>query len=149
MPQDDLMDLVTGFKRCTNGGLMFAVSGGRISEGIDFPDRELEIAIIAGIPFPKPSARMRALQHYYELKFGKGWDYVVKAPTTRKLQQSIGRLIRSETDRGVAVILDKRCIHFAPHIRPSLTADPVADIRSFFTPPEKKGIIQAITSALS
>ena len=135
MPQDDLMSIVSGFKKCENGGLMLAVSGGRISEGIDFPDRELEIAIIAGIPYPKPCARTRALQHYYELKFGRGWDYVVKAPATRKMLQSIGRLIRSETDRGAALILDKRVIHFKPHINGKATKHPVKELESFFEKP--------------
>jgi DNA excision repair protein ERCC-2 len=132
MAQDDLMDVVSGFKKCENGGLLLAVSGGRISEGIDFPDKELEIAIIVGIPYPKPSARTRALQHYYELKFGKGWDYVVKAPATRKMLQSIGRLIRSETDRGAALILDKRALHFKPLIDSHPSDDPVSEIRAFF-----------------
>lgn len=132
MAQDDLMEIVSGFKRCENGALLLAVSGGRISEGIDFPDRELEIAVIVGIPYPKPSARTRALQHYYEVKFGKGWDYVVKAPAMRKMLQSIGRLIRSETDRGVALILDKRALHFRPLIDAGAVADPIGEIRKFF-----------------
>ncbi|MDH4123653.1 MAG: ATP-dependent DNA helicase [Thermoplasmata archaeon] len=133
MPQDDLMTIVDNFKKCEEGGLMLAVSGGRISEGIDFPDRELEIAVVAGIPYPKPTARTRALQHYYDLKFGKGWEYVVKASATRKTLQSIGRLLRSETDRGVAVILDKRIIHFKPFINARSTKNPVEDISDFFS----------------
>jgi len=142
MPQDDLMSIVTDFKKCENGGMILAVSGGRISEGVDFPDRELEIAIIVGIPYPKPSARTRALQHYYELKFGKGWDYVVKAPATRKMLQSIGRLIRSETDVGVALILDRRAIHFSPHIRATATREPIAEMRAFFEGRKKSGKIR-------
>jgi len=133
MPQDDLMEAVGKFKSTSGGALLLAVAGGRISEGIDFPDRELEIAILAGIPYPKPTARARALQHFYEVKFGKGWDYVVKAPATRKMLQSIGRLIRSESDRGVALILDKRASQFRPHIPAVPTRDPAEDMRSFFT----------------
>jgi len=132
MPQGDLMDIVGEFKRSPNGALMLAVAGGRVAEGIDFPDRELEIAILVGIPYPKPNARTRALQHFYEVKFGKGWDYVVKAPATRKMLQGIGRLIRSESDRGVALILDKRAVHFRPHISAVPTKDPVGDMKSFF-----------------
>jgi DNA excision repair protein ERCC-2 len=132
MPQDDLMEIVGRFKDSIDGALLLAVSGGRISEGIDFPDRELEIAILVGIPYPKPTARARALQHFYEVKFGKGWDYVVKAPATRKMLQSIGRLIRSETDRGVAIILDKRAVHLKPYISAVLSKDPVGEMKEFF-----------------
>jgi len=121
MSQSDLMDLVTDFKACGvrkgNGAALFSVMGGRISEGMDFPAEQLEIAVIVGIPYPKPTARQRGLQKYYDLKFGKGWEYTVKAPAARKLLQSIGRLIRDENDRGVAVILDKRAIRFKQYIK--------------------------------
>ena len=90
--------------------------GGRISEGIDFPDKELQVALLAGIPFPKPTAKQRALLHYYEMKFGKGWEYTVKVPASRKMLQAIGRLIRNETDVGVAFILDKRAKQFDDRI---------------------------------
>ena len=121
MSQSDLMDLVTNFKSCGvengSGAALFSVMGGRISEGMDFPAEQLEIAVIVGIPYPKPTARQRGLQKYYDLKFGKGWEYTVNAPAARKLLQSIGRLIRDENDKGVAVILDKRATRFSQYIR--------------------------------
>jgi len=131
LAQADIMVRVEEFKR--KGGIFFSVIGGRLSEGMDFPADILEIVILEGIPYPKPTARQRALQHYYEVRFGKGWEFTVKAPTTRKLLQSIGRLIRTEKDVGVALILDKRAVHFREDI-PDLkeTEDPVTDIRSFF-----------------
>ena len=120
MSQSNLMDLVTSFKSCgvenDSGAALFSVMGGRISEGMDFPAEQLEIAVIVGIPYPKPTARQRGLQKYYDLKFGKGWEYTVNAPAARKLLQSIGRLIRDENDRGVAVILDKRAPRFKQYI---------------------------------
>ena len=121
MSQSDLMDLVTSFKSCGlengSGAALFSVMGGRISEGMDFPAEQLEIAVIVGIPYPKPTARQRGLQKYYDFKFGKGWEYTVNAPAARKLLQSIGRLIRDENDRGVAGILDKRAPRFSKYIR--------------------------------
>lgn len=121
MSQSELMDLVTDFKSCGNGdgdgAALFSVMGGRISEGMDFPSEQLEIAVIIGIPYPKPTARQRGLQRYYDLKFGKGWEYTVQAPAARKLLQAIGRLIRNEHDRGVAVILDKRAPRFHQYMR--------------------------------
>jgi len=120
MSQSDLMDLVTNFKSCGiqngSGAALFSVMGGRISEGMDFPAEQLEIGVIVGIPYPKPTARQRGLQKYYDMKFGKGWEYTVNAPAARKLLQSIGRLIRDENDRGVAVILDKRAPRFSRYI---------------------------------
>lgn len=132
MGQDELMLTVEKFKSM-KGGVFFSVAGGRISEGLDFPAEQLEIVAVIGIPYPKPTARQRALEYYYDMKFGKGWEYTVKAPTVRKVLQCIGRLIRSETDRGVAVIFDKRAVHFKEYIEGlKPTEDSVRDTKRFF-----------------
>jgi DNA excision repair protein ERCC-2 len=132
MAQNELMEEVGLFKGSENGAVLFAVMGGRISEGIDFPDRELEAAIVAGIPYPKPTAKQRALLHYYEVKFGRGWEYTVKAPVTRKLLQAIGRLIRTESDIGVAVILDRRAAQFSDRLEVTRSELAVNDVLNFF-----------------
>lgn len=136
MSQCALMDLISEFKECgedfDNSATLFSVMGGRISEGMDFPAKQLEIAILVGIPYPKPTARQRSLQHYYDLKFRKGWEYTVEAPAARKLLQSIGRLIRDEKDRGVAVILDKRAPRFKKYIKDLCRSnDLLFDIKNF------------------
>jgi DNA excision repair protein ERCC-2 len=134
MPQSELMETVEKFKGSADeGAVLFAVMGGRISEGIDFPDRELEAAIIAGIPYPKPTAKQRALLHYYEVKFGRGWEYTVKAPVTRKLLQAIGRLIRMETDVGVAIVLDRRATQFSDRLDSVSSEFVVNDVLNFFS----------------
>ena len=121
MSQSELMGIVSEFKESgykeDSAATMFSVMGGRISEGVDFPSKELEIAILVGIPYPKPTARQRGLQNYYDIKFRKGWEYTVEAPTARKLLQSIGRLIRKEDDRGVAIILDRRAPRFKRYMK--------------------------------
>jgi DNA excision repair protein ERCC-2 len=132
MTQEELMATVHDFK-LGKGSVMFAVMGGRISEGIDFPDRELEIAVLVGIPFPKPTARQKSLLNYYDVKFGKGWEYTVRAPTVRKMMQSIGRLLRRETDRGVALVLDRRMIQFKADIPEARAAgELLPEIEEFF-----------------
>jgi DNA excision repair protein ERCC-2 len=107
MSQPDLMNVFENF-RTSDGGVLFCVTGGRISEGLDFPDKSLELVVIIGIPYPKPTAKLRALRRYYDIRFGDGMAFTSTIPTVRKMRQSIGRLIRSETDRGVAIILDRR-----------------------------------------
>lgn len=133
MAQLELMDVVTRFKKSTEDGqVLFAVMGGRISEGIDFPEDELELAMVVGIPYPRPTAKQRALLHYYELKFHKGWEYTVKGPAIRKLQQAIGRLIRTERDVGAALVLDRRICQFADRLEVVATEHPLQDIQQFF-----------------
>jgi DNA excision repair protein ERCC-2 len=114
--------MVDSFKR-SGDGVLFAVSGGRISEGIDFPGKELEMAILVGMPFSRPGAKQNALIRYYDIRSGNGWEHAVISPATRKMRQAIGRLIRSESDIGAAVILDKRAAAY-----PLLASRPSSDI---------------------
>ena len=112
---------------------VFTVIGGRISEGMDFPDNTLDVVVIVGIPYPRPTAQNHALINYYDVKLGDGygWEIAVAAPTARKLLQTIGRLIRSEDDCGVAVILDERAVHFKKEIDMKFTEAPAEDIKKF------------------
>ena len=131
MPQEELMEVFDSF-RTSEGSVLFCVTGGRISEGLDFPDKSLELAVLIGIPYPKPTAKMRAMTRYYDAKFGDGRLYVSIIPAYMKMRQSIGRLIRSETDSGVAVILDRRAASLRD-ISPMLCGDIPAAVTSFFS----------------
>lgn len=90
--------------RSTPGAVLFAVAS--FWEGCDVPGEALSCVIIDRIPFPPPSdllhqARCDAL--------GKDWFRRLNLPyATTKLKQGVGRLIRSETDRGLLVLLDPR-----------------------------------------
>lgn len=123
MDQEELMAMLARFKAKALpsseprvGRVLLAVIGGRLSEGIDFPDQALEVVLIAGIPYPKPTARTKSLVDFFETKFGRGWEYAVEVPTTRRLLQAIGRAIRGPTDIGAAVVFDYRAGQFADRI---------------------------------
>lgn len=127
MAQDELMAMLDNFKRPRGsaaeprvGRVLLAVMGGRLSEGIDFPDEALEVVVVAGIPYPKPTARTKSLVDFFEAKFGRGWEYAVEVPTARKLAQAAGRAIRGPDDIGAAAILDYRAGQFTARI-PGLT----------------------------
>ena len=129
MTQSEHAGMLNEFRR--TGGVLFAVSGGRISEGIDFPGKDMELAVLAGIPFAKPGAKQNAMIRYYDIVSGNGWEYAVLSPAIRKMRQAIGRLIRSEEDIGAAVILDKRAASY-PLLASVPSSDPPADVRGFF-----------------
>ncbi|MCL1979036.1 MAG: ATP-dependent DNA helicase [Methanomassiliicoccaceae archaeon] len=135
MTQLELTEEVSQF-RLSEGSVLFAVTGGRISEGLDFPDRDLEMAVLIGIPYPKPTARQEALRRYFDMRFGNGWEHSSKIPAMRKMRQAIGRLIRSETDRGIAVILDRRTFNLED-INAEPTDDPCRDVAAFFRNEQK------------
>lgn len=108
LSQEHLMQMVHRHRDAAGQSLMAGVMGGRLSEGMDFPGRQLEALLIVGTPFPKPTARQRALFRFYEARHGRGWDYAVRAPAQRRLRQAVGRLIRTSEDRGFAIVLDER-----------------------------------------
>src|SRR5208282_639424 len=109
------------------------VAGGRLAEGIDYPDEELEAVVMVGIPYPKPTAKRTALRQFLDATTGRGWEYTVEAPAARAIVQACGRMIRSENDRGLAIILDKRAPTFArwlPGLEP--IGDLAATTRTFY-----------------
>lgn len=140
LSQEQLMDLVEEFRHPDHGSprpWFLGVVGGRLSEGMDFPAEQLEVVVLLGLPFPRPSAYQRAYEHYCESQFGSGWADAVETPTIRRVQQAIGRLIRSPTDRGVAIVLDYRLgrlHHGLPLLLPE--ADVAKRVREFFADPE-------------
>lgn len=127
------MKALNEFRKGRNG-VFFTVMGGSIAEGIDFPGEELCFAIIVGIPYPPPTLETRAMSDLFDQKYGRGvgWRYTSEVPALRKMQQAIGRLIRTETDRGMAVIFDNRCSKYASKLGAKLSTDPLADVTRFF-----------------
>ena len=126
-------DALLKFRKGRNG-VFFTVMGGSIAEGIDFPGEELCFSIIVGIPYPPPTLETKGMSDMFDEKFGKGtgWRYTSEIPTIRKMLQAIGRMIRTETDRGMAVILDSRMAKYAKQFDAVLSNDPVADAIKFF-----------------
>lgn len=120
--------------RARRDGVLFCVMGGKFAEGIDFPGEELCFAVIVGIPYPPPSPDLDAMSAMFESRYGpgKGFAYCSAIPAQRKLKQAIGRLIRTETDRGMAVILDNRASRFAKDLDAKPTDDPVGEAAGFF-----------------
>jgi DNA excision repair protein ERCC-2 len=125
LPTGDLWRSIEGWKKDPEGTILLGVAGGRLSEGIDYPDEELEAVVLVGIPYPRPTAKREALRKFLDRTTGHGWEYTVDAPAQRSILQACGRMIRSENDRGVAIILDRRATVFAESL-PGLA--PIEDL---------------------
>ena len=101
--------LIEEFKsKSKEGAVLLGVTGGSLAEGIDFPGKHLLGVIIIGIPLQEPNLETTALIRYYDLKFGKGWDYGYIFPAMSKAIQAAGRAIRTEEDKAVVVFMDER-----------------------------------------
>jgi DNA excision repair protein ERCC-2 len=106
-------------KSVKSGGkrLVFAVTGGKMSEGIEYTvgeDAEKESIIksivTAGFPFPVPDFELKIKGTRYEERFGYGKAFMLLSvlPMVNKVLQSVGRAIRSERDRASVIFLDDR-----------------------------------------
>ena len=84
------------------------ILGGAFSEGIDLvADRLIGVAVV-GVGLPQIGLENDLIRDYHDRRDGKGFDYAYKDPGMNKVLQAVGRLIRSETDRGAALLIDDR-----------------------------------------
>lgn len=86
----------------------FCVMGGIFSEGIDLTDDKLIGAVIAGTGLPQVCTEREILKQYFNAPDMDGFDYAYLYPGMNKVLQSAGRVIRTESDRGVILLLDDR-----------------------------------------
>lgn len=86
----------------------FSVLGGIYSEGVDFAGESLIGAIIVGIGIPQLSYEREAIAAYYQDKLDEGKEFAYIYPGINKVLQAAGRVIRTEDDRGVIVLIDDR-----------------------------------------
>lgn len=86
----------------------FCVLGGVFSEGIDLKNDRMIGTIIVGVGLPKICLENDIVREYFEEKYNKGFEYAYMYPGMTKVLQAAGRVIRSEKDRGVIVLIDER-----------------------------------------
>ncbi|MFH0962651.1 MAG: ATP-dependent DNA helicase [Planctomycetota bacterium] len=91
--------------------VLLAVQGGIFAEGVDYPGEMLCGAVVVGPGLPKVCFEQELLKEYYEGKYGEGFRYAYLYPGMNRVVQSAGRVIRSESDRGVIVLVDDRFTH--------------------------------------
>lgn len=86
----------------------FCVLGGVFSEGIDLTEESLIGAVIVGTGLPMVCTEREILREYFEASGMDGFDYAYRFPGMNKVLQAAGRVIRTENDSGIAVLMDER-----------------------------------------
>ncbi|MER2063853.1 MAG: helicase C-terminal domain-containing protein, partial [Alkalibacterium sp.] len=80
-------------------------------EGVDFPLDELKIVIITKLPFDSPDMPMVKKRHQELRERGDNpFVHDVLPRAVIKFKQGLGRLIRSQNDKGVWIVLDRRIV---------------------------------------
>jgi len=108
MQSTEIKDLLNKLHRKDRNYLFFAVQGGMFAEGIDYIGDLVIGAFIVGPPLPVFDWEREQMKKYYHERFGEGNEYAYIYPAMAKSIQAAGRVIRSETDKGLIVLLDNR-----------------------------------------
>ncbi len=125
------------------GILLFAVSGGMYAEGVDYPGEVISGVFVVSPALPQVSFERELLRRYFEDQEEAGFDYAYLQPGMTRVVQAAGRLIRSETDRGVIALLCRRFLEepyasrlprdwYAESPNELASRRPAEDIRAFF-----------------
>lgn len=98
-------------KCCSTGKTSIIFGTNSFSEGLDLPGNQLTNLIITQIPFSVPTSPIEeAHAEYIEQKGGNPFLHISVPEASKKLIQSVGRLLRKEQDSGRVVLLDRRII---------------------------------------
>ncbi|QSG08306.1 ATP-dependent DNA helicase [Halapricum desulfuricans] len=112
-PANELREEFTG----SDDGVLFSSLWGTLTEGVSYDGDDARTVVVVGVPYPHLDDRMDAVQQAYQVAFGgegpdgddeAGWRYAVEIPTVRKTRQALGRVVRSPTDFGARILVDKR-----------------------------------------
>jgi DNA excision repair protein ERCC-2 len=126
-----------------SGHLILAVSGGMYAEGVDYQGEMLAAVFVVGPALPSVTLEQELLKQYYDEMYGAGFEYAYLIPGMTRVIQSAGRVIRSETDRGVIALFCKRFTReqytrffpadwFVTSPRELVSKTPADEVRKFF-----------------
>ncbi|WP_116473041.1 ATP-dependent DNA helicase DinG [Zobellella maritima] len=97
--------------RCDGGSPSVLFGTGSFSEGLDLPGHYLTNLVITKLPFAVPTSPVEeAMAEWISLRGGNPFMELTVPEASRKLIQACGRLLRSETDQGRIVLLDRRIV---------------------------------------
>ena len=86
----------------------FIVLGGVFAEGVDLPEDRLSGAAIVSTGMPQLSFERELMRELFDDADDGGTDAAYTYPGLRRVLQAAGRVIRTETDRGVVLLMDVR-----------------------------------------
>ena len=109
MSESEKEEFISSFKKKNRKTVVgLAIIGGAFGEGIDLVGDSLIGVVIVGIGLPKINFESNEVVEYYKKNEINGFNYAYTYPGMNKVMQAVGRLIRSETDRGAALLIDER-----------------------------------------
>jgi DNA excision repair protein ERCC-2 len=109
MSEPEREDFLARFRADNQGTLVgLAVMGGIFGEGIDLKGDRLTGVAVVGVGLPSPSPERELIRSHFDELLGAGFEYAYLFPGFNRVLQAAGRVIRSEADRGVVLLIDQR-----------------------------------------
>ena len=109
MAEEEREAFLKKFEKERNHSLVgFCVMGGIFSEGIDLTEDRLIGALIIGTGLPQVCREREIVKEYFDKKGMDGFAYAYQYPGMNKVLQAAGRVIRTEADRGMILLMDDR-----------------------------------------
>ncbi|MDK2974867.1 MAG: excision repair protein [Methanofollis sp.] len=100
-------------------GILFAVCGGKWSEGLDYRGEMLRGAMVVGLPLAPYNSVRKMVIEYYTHKFGRDGEFIsYTLPAINRALQALGRVLRTPEDTGVLVLAEQRFLE--PGVRVGL-----------------------------
>ncbi|MDD3207323.1 MAG: ATP-dependent DNA helicase [Erysipelotrichia bacterium] len=87
------------------------VVGGVFGEGIDLIDDRLIGVAVIGVGLPQIGFERDLIRDYFDKLGQRGYEYAYVNPGMNRVMQAVGRVIRSEKDRGMALLIDDRFLN--------------------------------------
>lgn len=95
--------------RTSQGAILFAVMGGKMSEGINFSDELGRAVFVIGLPYPnKNGVELRERMRFLDSQMPNGGNVLYESMCMHSVNQSIGRAIRHRNDYAAVYLFDER-----------------------------------------
>ncbi|EJO5349133.1 ATP-dependent DNA helicase [Clostridium botulinum] len=113
MGDDEREEFIKKFENKIENIIGFCVLGGIFSEGIDLTGDKIIGSIIIGVGLPQICVERNLIKNYYDDKQKYGFEYSYIYPGMIKVMQAAGRVIRTDNDRGIILLIDERFNSYA------------------------------------
>jgi len=108
MSENERIEFLSLFEKTDRQLIGLCVLGGIFGEGIDLIGDKLVGVIIVSVGLPVLGGERGLVKDYYDVQLNKGFDYAYQFPGFNKVMQAAGRVIRSEEDKGIVILVDQR-----------------------------------------
>jgi DNA excision repair protein ERCC-2 len=108
MTETERQEFLQKFENTSQTMIAFAVLGGIFGEGIDLTGLKLIGCVIVSVGLPGLGGEKDLICDYYNQANHQGFDYAYRLPGFNKVMQAAGRVIRTEEDKGIVILIDQR-----------------------------------------